>query len=212
MRRRIVALGVVGLLAANASGNAVAQAPAGAAPAQTDSPWVYAIPAGNSPSKGPADAPVVLVVFSDFQCPYCGQVPRVVDHLLQTYPTEVKVIYKEFPLLMHANALPAARAALAAQRQGKFWEMHDKLFANQGALTPENFKQFAHDLGLDMANFEQDMASPAVQQQIDAEMQQGEAARVGGTPALFVNGKRVKNRSFGGLKQAIDQALQEKKG
>ena len=135
----------------------------------------------------------------------------MVDQVLQAYPKEVKFIYKEFPLPMHANAAPAARAALAAGKQGKFWEMHDKLFANQRALSPENIKQFAHDIGLDMTKFEQDMASPEVQQQINEEMQQGGKAQVGGTPSLFVNGKKVTNRSVEGLKQMIDEALKEKK-
>jgi protein-disulfide isomerase len=135
----------------------------------------------------------------------------VVDQVLQAYPKEVKFIYKEFPLPMHANAMAAARAALAAGKQGKFWEMHDKLFANQRALTPDNIKQFAQDIGLDMAKFEQDMASPEVQQQINEEMQQGQKVMVGGTPSLYLNGKKVANRSFDGLKQMIDAALQGKK-
>jgi protein-disulfide isomerase len=135
----------------------------------------------------------------------------VVDQVLQAYPKEVKFIYKEFPLPMHSNAMPAARAALAAGKQGKFWEMHDKLFANQRALTPENIKQYAQEIGLDMAKFEQDMASPEVQQQITEEMQQGSKAMVRGTPSLYLNGKKVANRSFEGIKQMVDQALQEKK-
>jgi protein-disulfide isomerase len=135
----------------------------------------------------------------------------VVDQVLQAYPTQVKFIYKEFPLPMHSNAAPAARAALAAGNQSKFWEMHDKIFANQRAIGPDNLQQYAREIGLDMAKFEHDMASPEVQQQINEEMQQGAKARVRGTPSLFVNGKRVANRSFDGLKQMIDEALQEKK-
>ena len=135
----------------------------------------------------------------------------MVDQVLQAYPKEVKFIYKQFPLPMHSNAMPAARAALAAGKQGKFWEMHDKLFANQRSLTPENIKQFAQDIGLDTAKFEQDMNSPEVQQQINEEMQQGQKAMVGGTPSLYLNGKKVADRSVAGLKQMIDEALQGKK-
>jgi len=135
----------------------------------------------------------------------------VVDQVLQAYPKEVKFIYKQFPLPMHSNAMPAARAALAAGKQGKFWEMHDKLFANQRSLTPENIKQFAQDIGLDTVKFEQDMNSPEVQQQINEEMQQGQKAMVGGTPSLYLNGKKVADRSVSGLKQMIDEALQGKK-
>jgi protein-disulfide isomerase len=136
----------------------------------------------------------------------------VVDQVLQAYPKEVKFIYKEFPLPMHSNALPAARAALAAGKQGKFWEMHDKLFANQRSLSPETIKQFAQDIGLDMAKFEQDMASPEIQQQINQEIQEGAKAMVRGTPSLYVNGKKVANRSVEGIKQMVDEALKAKKG
>jgi len=136
----------------------------------------------------------------------------VVDQVLEAYPKDLKFVFKQFPLPMHSNALPASRAALAAGKQGKFWEMHDKLFANQRTLTPENIKQFAQDIGLDMAKFEQDTAAAEVQQQITEEIQQGAKAGVNGTPSLFLNGKKVNNRSVDGIKQMVDQALQEKKG
>jgi protein-disulfide isomerase len=135
----------------------------------------------------------------------------VVDQVLQAYPKEVKFVYKEFPLPMHANAMLAARAALAAGKQGKFWEMHDKLFANQRSLSPEKIKELAQEIGLDMPKFEQDSASPEIQQQINQEVQEGAKAMVRGTPSLYVNGKKVANRSVEGLKQMIDEALKEKK-
>ncbi len=131
------------------------------------------------------------------------------DQVLQAYPKEVKFVYKQFPLPMHANAMNASRAALAAGRQGKFWEMHDKLFANQRALDPDKLKEYAQQIGLDLAQFEKDMASPEVQKQIQEEMSLGQQVEVSGTPTLFVNGKRVSNRSFEGLKQMIDEALKK---
>ncbi len=134
------------------------------------------------------------------------------DQVLQAYPKEVKFVFKQYPLPMHSNALPAARAALAAHKQGKFWEMHDKLFANARALGPDNLKQYAQEVGLDAAKFEQDMAAPDIQQQVNDEMQLGRQSQVTGTPTLFVNGKRLQNRSFEGIKQMVDEALQQKKG
>lgn len=178
---------------------------------QIDPNKVYNLPAGNSPFKGPADAPVTLALFSDFQCPFCSQIPGLVDQLLKAYPKEVKFVYKEFPLVtIHQNAMPAARAAVAAGKQGKFWEMHDKLFANQRALQADNLKQYAKDIGLDAAKFEQDLASPDVQKEIDDDVRLAQQSQVSGTPTLFLNGKRVTNRTFEGLKQMVEEALKQK--
>lgn len=188
----------------------LAQAPAAVARPQADPNKVYDLPVGKSPVKGPADAPVTMVEFSDFQCPFCSRVTPLIDQVIQAYPKELKFVYKEFPLPMHPNAMPASRAAVAAQRQGKYWEMNAKLFANQQALQPDNFKQYAQELGLDVAKFEQDMNSPDVQAQIAEDLQLAKQSAVSGTPTLFLNGKKVQNRSFEGLKQMIDEALQKK--
>jgi protein-disulfide isomerase len=188
---------------------AVPPAVAAAARPQIDPNKVYDIPTGKSPVKGPADAPITMVEFSDFQCPFCARATPLIDQVLQTYPKEVKFVYKEFPLPMHPNAMPASRAAVAAQRQGKYWEMHDKLFANQHALQPDNLKQYAQEIGLDVAKFEKDMASPDVQQQINEDMQLARQSSVRGTPTLFLAGKRVQNRSLPGIKQMVDEAMKE---
>ena len=117
-------------------------------------------------------------------------------------------MYKQFPLTsIHPNALPASKAAVAAGKQGKFWEMHAKLFANQRELTADNFKKWAEEIKLDVAKFEKDMASPDVQSQVDKEMQEAKAADVTGTPTIFVNGKRLQQRSMDGFKAAIDPSL-----
>ena len=134
----------------------------------------------------------------------------MVDQVLEAYPKDLKLIFKQFPLPMHSNALPAARAALAAGKQGKFWEMHDKLFANQRALTMDDLKKYAQEIGLDMATFEKDMASPEVQKEIDDDTKLAQQSQVSGTPTLFLNGKRVSNRSADGLKQMVDEALKPK--
>ena len=134
------------------------------------------------------------------------------DQILTQYPKEVKFVYKEFPLPMHQNAMNASRAAVAAQRQGKFWEMHDKLFANQRELQLEKLKEYAQQIGLDMAKFEQDMVSPDVQKEIEEDKQLAGQVQVSGTPTLFVNGKRVTNRTVDGLKAMIDESLKGKAG
>ena len=137
--------------------------------------------------------------------------------MLKAYPNDVNFVYKEFPLpaTMHPNAMPAAKAAVAAGKQGKFWEMHDIMFQNNRELTYDKLKEYAGKIGLDVARWEQDFNSPDVQQQIDREMADGRAVDVSGTPTFFINGKRVMNRSFDGFKDMIEAAMKdqgEKKG
>ncbi len=133
------------------------------------------------------------------------------DQILKDYPKDVKFVYKQFPLTsIHQNALGASKAALAAKKQGKFWEMHDKLFANQRAIGPDNLKQYAQEIGLNMEQFQKDMTSPEVQKEVDADTKLGNDVQVSGTPTLFLNGKRVMNRSAEALKQMIDEALKAK--
>jgi protein-disulfide isomerase len=193
---------------------AVAQvkaAPAAPARPQIDPNKVYSLNVGDSPTKGPKDAKITIVEFSDYQCPFCSQAEPLVDQVLAAYPKDVQRVYKQFPLTsIHPNALPASKAAVAAGKQGKFWEMHAKLFGNQRELSPDNYKKWAEELKLDVPRFEKDMSSPEVQSQIDKEMQEARAAEVTGTPTIFVNGKRLQQRSFDGFKAAIDAALQPK--
>ena len=108
---------------------------------------------------------------------------------------------------MHPNAMPAAKAAAAAGKQGKFWEMHDTLFQNNTQLTPDKLKEYAGKIGLDVARWEKDYNSPEIEQEIKKDMADGQAADVTGTPTFFLNGKRVTNRSFDALKDQIDAAL-----
>jgi len=111
---------------------------------------------------------------------------------------------------MHANAMNAARAALAASKQGKYWPMYETLFANQRALDTESLKKYAQQVGLDVPQFEKDMASPEIQKQIDDDMSLAKTAQINGTPTLFVNGKRLNDRSVDGFKKMIDEALKAK--
>jgi protein-disulfide isomerase len=188
-----------------------AAAPAAQQRPQVDPNKVYTLNVGDSPSRGPADAKVTIVEFSDYQCPFCSKAEPLLDQVMQAYPKDVKRVYKQFPLTtIHQNALPASKAAVAAGKQGKFWEMHNKLFENQTALTPDNFKKWAEELKLDVPKFEKDMASPEVQAQIDKEMTEARAADVTGTPTIFVNGKRLQQRSIEGFKAAIDGSMPPK--
>jgi len=193
---------------------AVAQvkaAPAAAQRPQIDPNKVYTISTTDAPAKGPKDAKITIVEFSDYQCPFCSQAEPLMDQVLEAYPKDVKRVYKQFPLTsIHPNALPASKAAVAAGKQGKFWEMHKKLFENQRELSPDNYKKWAKELGLDMARFEKDMNSPEVQAQIDRDTADARSAEVSGTPTIFVNGKRLQQRSLDGFKQAIDPILQNK--
>jgi len=131
--------------------------------------------------------------------------------VLKEFPKDVNFVYKNYPLpaTMHPNALPAAKAAVAAQRQGKFWEMHDIIFQNNRELGFDKLKEYAGKIGLDVARWEKDYNSPDVQQLIDKDMAAGRAADVTGTPTFFVNGKRVMNRSVEGFKEMIQNSLKE---
>jgi protein-disulfide isomerase len=175
---------------------------------QVDPNKLYTIPVTGSPARGAENAKVTIVEFSDYQCPFCGQAEALVKQVLETYPKDVRLVYKQFPLTsIHPNAMPASKAALAAGRQGRFWEMHHLIFDNQRQLGPEKYTEFAEKLQLDVPQFQKDMESPDVLAQINREMQEGKAADVTGTPTIFVNGKRLMNRSFDGFKQMIDASI-----
>jgi len=141
------------------------------------------------PSKGPDDATVTVVEFSDFQCPFCARAMGPVEEILEKYPEDVKVYFLHFPLTtIHPNAKPAAIAAECAHRQGEFWAMHDKMFENQKSLTRENFESWAEELELDTSKFESCLGDDAVADRVEEDMAMGEKAGVGGTPSFFING------------------------
>jgi protein-disulfide isomerase len=185
---------------------------AAAAKPAADPNKVYEIPVANSAVRGSKDAPVTVMMFSDFQCPFCAQAIAIVDEVLKSYPTDVKFVMKQFPLRqIHPNAEPAAEAAIAAAKQGKFWEMHDELYKNGRNLSPETIKGIAEKIGLDMKKWEADRASDEVKKQIDGELALGQTVDVRGTPSIFVDGKVLQNRSVEGMKAQIDDALKAKK-
>jgi|SRR5579871_4109116 len=167
-----------------------------------------AIAIGDAPVRGPASAPVTLVEFSDFQCPFCVAATPQIDALLKVYPSQVKLVFKEFPLDSHSQAALAAAAALAAHRQGKFWALHDVMFAQQGNLSRRIILALAAKSGLDMKRFEADLDSPEIKRAVAKEIDQGEHIGVDSTPTLFVDGQRFNGPlTVASLKPVVDHEL-----
>ncbi len=131
--------------------------------------------------------------------------------MLEKYPRDVKLVMKHYPLPMHNFARKAAIAALAAAKQGKFWEMHEKLYANQKDLSDAKVEAIARELGLNMEQFNQDLKDPAIGSLIDRDMNNARQANVRGTPTIFVNGKVLSQRSLPGFQQVIESELKKKK-
>jgi protein-disulfide isomerase len=143
----------------------------------------------DDPTRGPADAPVTIVEFSDFQCPYCARIEPVLAQVRKKYGDKIRWVFKQLPLPMHPNARRAAEASLCAADQGKFWELHDWMFAHQDELTEESLKTEAKALGMDADKFGACLDGKTKSKQVVADM--GEAQRVGvnGTPGFLVNGR-----------------------
>jgi protein-disulfide isomerase len=169
------------------------------------------IATANSPAKGPANAPIELVEFSDFQCPFCFRAHPTVDQVLKAYGDRIRFVYRHYPLPNHPNARPAAEASACAAEQGKFWPYHDRLFATQSKLSDSDLKQDAAELGLDPAKFNACVDSRKFKAEVDADLRDGEAAGVNGTPAFFINGRLINGaQPFDTFKKVIDEELQLK--
>ncbi|MBI3768315.1 MAG: thioredoxin domain-containing protein [Deltaproteobacteria bacterium] len=180
----------------------------GSQPQQIDPNKVYDIPIADSAVRGPKGALVTITMFSDFQCPYCKQAAPVVEEVLKAYPNDVNFVMKQFPLPMHSYANPAARAAIAAGKQGKFWEAHDELYKSN--LSPEAIRGIAEKLGLDMQKFQADMDSEEVKKQVQAETALGSTVNVRGTPTFFMNGKAMQARTVDAMKTLVAEELRKK--
>jgi len=154
-----------------------------------DTPWVP-VPAGDSPVRGPVDAPVTIVMFLEVQCPYCVRGSNTAEQIQERYDGKVRLVYKHFPLAFHDQAKPAAIAMEAARNQGKFWPYKDALYARANELrsNPELVHDVAEQVGLNMARFQRDLDDPATIARVEADMAQGTALGVTGTPAFFING------------------------
>jgi protein-disulfide isomerase len=166
------------------------------------------IPVAGAPLTGAADARLTIVEFSDFQCPYCAAAVPQIREILKAYPTQVKLIFKQFPLEEHPQADLAATAAVAAQKQGKFWQMHDALFAHSDALSRKSILGYAKEIGLDVDKLETDMDTTAVRETVERDVQDGNDANVQGTPTIFIDGQRYNGAiTFDALKPILDSEL-----
>lgn len=166
------------------------------------------IDVSGSPFKGPEDAKVTVVEFSDFQCPYCSRGMETMYQLADAYPKDVKVVFKHLPLGFHKQAKPAARASMAAHEQGKFWEMHDALFKNQKSLSDAKYVELAKSIGLDVDKFKADYASGKYDAQIDKDVKIANENGIRGTPGFFVNGVQVRGaRPLPYFKTLVDRWL-----
>ncbi len=183
---------------------AAAAAPAPSAPANVNL-------RPDDPIKGNPRAPVTVVVFSDFQCPYCARVEPTLKQVEAAYGDKVRIAWKHKPLGFHPNAMPAAEASEAAREQGKFWQMHDKMFGAQQELSPASYERWAREIGLDVARFKATVASGKYKARIQEDDQQAGRLGIDGTPTLVVNGEKVVGAvPFESLKAVIDRKLAAK--
>jgi protein-disulfide isomerase len=166
---------------------------------------VIEVGTGGRPEKGPKDAPVTLIVFSDYECPFCRRAEPTVEQVLKTYEGKIRYIFRDYPLPFHQKARPAAVAANCAIPQGKFFEMNQKLFVLDP--SPENFKKAAADVGLDTKKFDECVAKND-QKSIEADIADGGAVGVNGTPAFFINGHMLSGaQPFEAFKSIIDEEI-----
>ncbi len=145
----------------------------------------------DTPSIGSENAPVTIIEFSDYECPFCARVQDGVTEVRKHYGDNVRWVYKNLPLSFHANAKPAAYAALAAQNQGKFWEYHKALWSHQASLNDTTYLAIAKELGLDIDRFNKDRASDAIKARVEADLKQAEFVGARGTPHFIINGEEL---------------------
>ena len=176
-----------------------------------DANKVYDIDLGKSYAKGPKDAPVTIVDFADFQCPFCGRGNQTMKQVLDAYPGKIRFVFKAKILEFHQKARPAHRASLAAGEQGKFWEMYDLIFSNQQDMSEDTYVKYAEQLKLNVNKFKADMESAKYDQFLDDEGKQADALGVRGTPTFFINGRQIRGaQPFENFKTVIDDELAKK--
>jgi predicted DsbA family dithiol-disulfide isomerase len=157
---------------------------------------VKSIDVGDSPSKGSSSAPVTIVEWADFECPHCRHAAPVLEKAVENHPGKVRLVYKFYPLQAHVHGESAARAAVAAMRQGKFWEMHHALFEHQEAMEPRDIEKYAKDIGVDFAKWKADWESEATADRVNRDRKQGDAVKVSGTPTVYINGREYDLTKF----------------
>ena len=163
-----------------------------------------------SPIKGDAKAKLAIIEFSDFQCPFCSRVTPTLKQIETEYGEKVRIVFKHLPLSIHPKAPAAHAAAEAAHRQGKFWEMHDKIFANQREMGPEKYVEYAGEMGLDVERFKVDVIDASITGKVDADKNEAAALGITGTPGFFINGRFLSGaRPFDSFKTMIDEELKK---
>lgn len=164
------------------------------------------------PAKGPSAAPVTIVEFSDFECPYCVKAEQTMKDLLDAYPGKIRLVYRDFTLPNHKQAPKAAEASHCADDQGKYWEMHGKLFASEGKLAVADLKGYAREVGVDGARFDRCLDSGEKAKVVDSHRKAGEEAGVSGTPAFFINGRLISGaQPLENFRAIVDKELGLKK-
>ena len=173
-----------------------------------DALWAK-LTASSHPALGPADAPVTIVEFADFECPHCASMFSTLENVKKNYGERVRIVFRQFPLAhIHPNARKAAEASLCAHEQGRFWEYHDSLFVNQRDLTIDALKRRAAQLGLDTAAFNPCLDSGKHAATIENDMDDGDEAGVFSTPTLFINGRMLEgNHPYATIARIIDAEL-----
>ena len=173
-----------------------------------EAPRASVVIPGGAPSTGPATAPVTIVEFTDYQCPYCHRAQAVIDEVLQRYAGKVRFVHLDFPLDGHPEAVPAARAARCAGEQGRFWEYHRSMMSRPGPLDAADLRSRAATLKLDASKFGACLASDRFDEAIQAELRHGSELGVTGTPAYFVNGRMLSGaRPVESFVEVIDAEL-----
>jgi protein-disulfide isomerase len=163
-----------------------------AACAKSAQPAAFAVPLGDAPTRGPADAWVTIVEFSDFECPYCKQAAATLVQLLAEYPDDVRLAFRHFPLSsLHPSARPASIAAECARAQGHFWEMHDRIFAGQPALSSDDLVAYATGADVDVGAWKECLSAPEPAARVDADFALGRQLEVTATPTFAINGERL---------------------
>ncbi|MBC8131969.1 MAG: thioredoxin domain-containing protein, partial [Deltaproteobacteria bacterium] len=176
---------------------------------QAPGPKKVEIPA-HSPRMGVKDAKVTIVEFSDFQCPFCGRVIPTVKEIMQKYPKEVQLAFVNQPLPFHDHAKGAAKAFLAAHRQGKGWDLHDKMFTSQQALTPADLEKYAKEVGLNVGKWKKDMEDPAMDKMIAADQTLAGSVGANGTPTFFINGRELSGaQPIAAFQTIIDEEIKK---
>jgi protein-disulfide isomerase len=170
-------------------------------------PPVYKIATDDQPTKGSPAASVTLVEFTDYQCPSCAKAQPALERITSEYGERVRLVVRDYPLTQHKDAQKAAEAAEAAREQGKYWEYTALLFQNQSALQTDRLKEYASRAGLDRAKFDAALDSGRFAESVHRDLQDGDRVGVMGTPTVFVNGRRVADTSYEGLKAAVKAAL-----